>query len=258
MTLGATLSAELSRAPLAVFDELDSTKEEARRRAALSVEPGWILALRQTDGRGRQGREWQAPPGNLSVTGYCFHQSPITELPQLSFVAALAAYDCAAAFLPEGSAALSLKWPNDILLGGQKLAGLLLESGQGSGGGNWVSISVGMNLAAAPSAEMIGQAAACIAEHCPPPTPAQAARAFEKSLIEHLNTLEESGFATIRRVWLERAAGLGQSIKVQLPHETLLGVFEGLSEDGSLLLKVSEGDIRAITAGDVFFAQETD
>ncbi len=257
--LGGSLAAALGEAPLRIFEELDSTKEEARRRAAQSTDAGWLLALRQTEGRGRRGREWQAPPGNLSLTGYAFHRAPISTLPNLSFVAALAAYDAAAAFLPENQSELSLKWPNDLLFRRRKLAGLLLESGSGVGGAGWVSISIGMNLAGAPEASSIGQAAASIAECTPAPTPSDAANLFKSSLAAHLITLEKQGFATIRRMWLERASGIGQAITVQLPNETLKGVFEGLSDDGSLIVRLPEGSERLITAGDVYFdAGQTD
>jgi BirA family transcriptional regulator, biotin operon repressor / biotin---[acetyl-CoA-carboxylase] ligase len=256
--LGGSLAQILSDAPLNVFDALDSTKEEARRRAALSSDAGWLLALRQTDGRGRRGREWQALPGNLSLTGYAFHAAPISMLPNLSFVAALAAFDAAAVLLG-GAHDLSLKWPNDLLFRRRKLAGLLLESGTGIGGANWVSVSIGMNLAAAPEAQAIGQAAASIAEAAPAPDPRNAAIQFKIGLSKHLATLEQDGFATIRRIWLERTSGIGQSIKVQLPNETLNGVFDGLSDDGSLIVRLPNGGERLITAGDVYFeAAQTD
>ena len=108
MSLGRTLAREFSSAPILVLDEVASTLDEARRRAAASDEPCWIVALKQTQGRGRRGREWQAPAGNLSLTGYAFHQGPIAALPQLSFVAAMAAYDCAASFCSHASDAAKL------------------------------------------------------------------------------------------------------------------------------------------------------
>lgn len=254
MSLGRTLAREFSSAPLLVFDEVESTLDEARRRAAASDEPCWIVALKQTQGRGRRGREWQAPAGNLSLTGYAFHNGPIAQLPQLSFVAALAAYDCAATFCRETDAAkLSLKWPNDVLFDGRKLAGLLLESGKGFGGRDWVSVSIGMNLVAAPDTAAIGQAAASLSDAGAAPSPKEAARMFAARFVSRVNILAEEGFAAIRAQWLERASGLGQSIVVRLPDQELHGVFRGLNEDGGLLVGLAGGGERVITAGDVFF-----
>lgn len=255
MSLARTLAREFSSAPILVLDEVESTLDEARRRAAASDEPCWIVALKQTQGRGRRGREWQAPAGNLSLTGYAFHQGPISALPQLSFVAALAAHASAAKLCatPADAAKLSLKWPNDLLFDGRKLAGLLLESGKGFGGRDWVSISIGMNLAAAPEQGAIGQAAASLAETGADPSPKEAAQIFAACFVSRVNMLAEEGFGAIRAQWLERARGLGQSIIVRLPDENLQGVFKGLNEDGGLLLGLADGSERVITAGDVFF-----
>ena len=238
-----------------VLDEVESTLDEARRRAAASDEPCWIVALKQTQGRGRRGREWQAPAGNLSLTGYAFHHGPIAALPQLSFVAALAAHDCAAKLCANApcAAKLGLKWPNDLLFDGRKLAGLLLESGKGFGGRDWVSISIGMNLVAAPERDAIGQAAASLSETGANPSPKDAAQMFAACFVSRVNILAEEGFGAIRAQWLERARGLGQSILVRLPDEDLHGVFKGLNEDGGLLLGLPDGRERVITAGDVFF-----
>jgi BirA family transcriptional regulator, biotin operon repressor / biotin---[acetyl-CoA-carboxylase] ligase len=256
LSLGQTLAREFSSATLLVFDELESTLDESRIRTAASIEPCWIVALTQTRGRGRRGREWQAPAGNLSLTGHAFHNGPIAALPQLSFVAALAAYDCAASLCANASdaAKLSLKWPNDLLFDGRKLAGLLLESGRGFAGRDWVSVSIGMNLTAAPATQSIGQAAASLSETGAAPSPKQAAEAFAACFVRRLNVLAQDGFAAIRAQWLERASGLGQSIWVRLPDENLHGVFKGLNEDGGLLLELADGGERVITAGDVFFS----
>ena len=254
MSLGRILAREFSSAPILVLDEVESTLDEARRRASASDEPCWIVALKQTHGRGRRGREWQAPAGNLSLTGYAFHQGPMAALPQLSFVAALAAHDAAASFCsqPTDLAKLLLKWPNDLLFGGRKLAGLLLESGRGFGGRDWVSVSIGMNLIGAPQAETIDLAAATLAEMGVPPTPNDAAQVFARRFVSRLNIFAEEGFAAIRAQWLERASGLGQGIVVRLPDQSLTGNFKGLNEDGGLLLQLADGGERVITAGDVF------
>ena len=141
----------------------------------------------------------------------------------------MAAYDCAASFCSHASdaAKLSLKWPNDLLLDGRKLAGLLLESGKGFGARDWVSISIGMNLVAAPEQDAIGQAAASLYETGANPSPKDAAQMFAACFVSRANILAEEGFAAIRAQWLERARGLGQSIIVRLPDEDLHGAAIG-------------------------------
>ncbi len=236
------------------LEETGSTNDDARRLGEAGEQgPLWIAARRQTKGRGRRGRVWDSPEGNLHATLLINPGCSRAEASQLAFVAALAALSLAEAFLPpEEWRALSVKWPNDLLLRGRKLAGLLLESDSGSSEVQWLAAGIGINLAHAPAQAAFP--AIALAECAPPPPPLEAlaelARAFDTLMKVWRG---EEGFARIRALWLERAQGMGEEIAVRLPAETLEGRFEDLDEQGALLLRGSDGAVRRILAGDVFF-----
>jgi BirA family biotin operon repressor/biotin-[acetyl-CoA-carboxylase] ligase len=238
--------------PVEIHDELDSTNLEARRRAEAGAEgPVWICALRQSAGKGRRGRAWSTETGNLAATLLFVTDKRPIEAAQASFVAALAAHELAETCLGPGAAAL--KWPNDLLVHGRKACGILVESGARPDGRLWLAVGIGVNLRHAP--ENVERPATAFADHMagPPPTPADAldvlARAFER----WRRLWEAQGFAPIGRAWTERAIGMGARCEARLTNETLHGVAEGLEPDGALRLRVDGGEIRRVTAGDVFF-----
>jgi BirA family biotin operon repressor/biotin-[acetyl-CoA-carboxylase] ligase len=238
--------------PVLAFDEIDSTNAEARRRAdAGEGGPLWITALRQTAGRGRRGRSWDTGAGNLAATLLITTDLPPAEAAQISFVAALAVADLARSFLPADI--VKLKWPNDVQLGGRKAAGILVESGRRPDGRLWLATGVGVNLAHAP--EGTERPATSFALHgaTPPPTPAQALARLSEVFAGWLSAWAAHGFATIAEAWTVRAQGLGQPCVAHLGTETVHGVAEGLDVDGALRLRLADGSIRRITAGDVFF-----
>ena len=241
----------MAHPPIEAYDVLDSTNAEARRRAeAGDAGPVWITAQRQTAGRGRRGRSWSTDEGNLAATLLMSSAKPPGEAAQLSFVAALAAADLAETCLGPGSA--TLKWPNDLMVHGRKAAGILVESGARAAGGLWLAVGIGVNLASAPA----GLPATAFAEHMArPPAPGEAleilARAFERRRL----AWEADGFAPTAAAWTERAHGLGQRCSARLPAETLEGVAEGLDADGALRLRLDDGSLARITAGDVFFGE---
>lgn len=238
--------------PIEAYDELDSTNAEARRRAeAGEGGPVWITAAVQTAGRGRRGRAWSTRRGNLAATLLTTTDRPPAEAAQLSFVAALAACDLADACLGAGLA--RLKWPNDVLLHGRKTVGILVESGARPAGGLWVAVGVGVNLAHAPSD--VERPAAAFADHMPgPPPDARAALDVLVPAFERWRAAwAKEGFAPIAAAWSQRAVGLGERCEARLPHETLSGVAEGMDPDGALRLRLDDGRIERITAGDVFF-----
>ncbi len=238
---------------VASFDAIDSTNEEARRRAAVGERgPLWICAKRQTAGRGRRGREWESPEGNLMATLLIAPGVTPPEAARLSFVAALAVHDLVASYATRS--AVKVKWPNDVLIDGKKVAGILLES-SGDAGVDvlpWVAIGIGVNLMHAPTAAQ--DPATFVGAHGPTPSPAEALAALAEAWETRFRTWRVSGFAAIRDAWLGVAAGLGQAIEVRLPGETLTGRFETLMPDGALSLLLPSGARRAITAGEVFFA----
>ena len=229
--------------------ELDSTSSEARRRAEAGEEaPLWIIAERQTAGRGRRGRSWETLSGNLAATLLLRPDAPAASVGQLSFAAALAVADTAAHFAPQ--AAITVKWPNDVLAQGQKLAGILLESGQDAAG-TWLTVGIGINLAAAPQGTEFP--ATAIADLGVAPPPPDAALALLAGRFAHwYDDWMSGGFETLRTAWLARAGGLGLPVRARLPHETRHGIFEGIDHNGALLLN-EQGRISAISAGEVFF-----
>jgi BirA family biotin operon repressor/biotin-[acetyl-CoA-carboxylase] ligase len=238
---------------VASFVEIDSTNEEARRRAAAGERgPLWITARRQTAGHGRRGREWESPEGNLMATLLIAPGVAAPEAARLSFVAALAVHDLAAAHAPR--AAVRVKWPNDVLVDGKKVAGVLLES-SGQEGVDvlpWLAVGIGVNLAHAPAEA--AYPATFLGAHGPAPSPQDALAALAEAWETRFRAWRVSGFAAIREAWLAVAAGLGSEIEVRLPAETLRGRFETLMPDGALSLLLPSGTRRAITAGEVFFA----
>jgi BirA family biotin operon repressor/biotin-[acetyl-CoA-carboxylase] ligase len=237
---------------VAIFDEIDSTNEEARRRAAAGERgPLWIWAKRQTAGRGRRGRAWASPEGNLMATLLVAPGVPAVEAARLSFVAALAVRDLVAAYAAR--AAVRVKWPNDVLVDGKKIAGILLES-SGQEGVDivpWLAVGIGVNLVYAP--EDTPYPATFVGAHGPAPSAAEALAELADAWETRFRVWRVSGFAAIREAWLEVAAGVGQPVEVRLPNETLHGRFETLMPDGALSLLLPSGARRAVTAGEVFF-----
>lgn len=237
-----------------VLPQVDSTNSEAARLAQHLTQPTWILALSQTAARGRRGREWVSPEGNFATTLLMQPTGDAANASQRSFVAALALADALRAVAP--SAQIALKWPNDVLLNGGKVAGILLES---AGQGRVVShlaVGIGVNLVAAPPKEAVEAGAAqpvsLLGE--------TGVRIAPEAFLDHLanafahweNELATRGFGPIRDAWLSRAARLGQPITARTLTETIGGTFETLGEDGSLILSTPAGR-RAIPAADVFF-----
>jgi len=227
------------------YEELDSTNSEARRLAEKG-EPGplWISTGRQTAGRGRRGRAWDAAPGNLAATLLIRPGASQAVIGQLSFVAALAAAETASHFAR--SASILVKWPNDVLAEGKKLSGILLE-----GGSDWLAVGIGINLASFPEGTefpAISLAQLGIA----PPSPEEALTVLAARFAHWYDVWMKDGFDTIRDAWLARAAGLGKPIRARLPSETREGVFEGIDQSGALLLN-EQGRVRPIAAAEVFF-----
>jgi BirA family transcriptional regulator, biotin operon repressor / biotin---[acetyl-CoA-carboxylase] ligase len=223
--------------PISSHPTVDSTNLEARRRAdAGEVGPLWIVAGEQTAGRGRLGRNWVSKPGNLYATLLTPCAAPPSALGQISFVAAVAVHETASAFAAPG--AISLKWPNDCLLGGHKFCGILVETIKPG----LVAVGIGINIS-----------------HVPEGLPYEAARledAEVDSVFQHLslnlsNWLEiwneGRGFDTIRQAWLSRCNHLGHSIIV----DGEAGTFEGLAADGALLFTRANGETKPVYAGDV-------
>jgi BirA family biotin operon repressor/biotin-[acetyl-CoA-carboxylase] ligase len=234
------------------YDEIDSTNAEARRRAeAGEAGPLWITALAQTAGRGRRGRAWETGSGNLAATYLVRTNKPAGEAAQVSFVAALAVADLAAAYVP--ASLVTLKWPNDPLIAGKKAAGILVESGPHPAGGLWLAVGCGVNLATPPDHPDRPATAFTAHMRAPPPKPLEALQTLAESFESWRTLWETCGFPPIAEAWTQRAHGLGQTCTARLPAESVTGIAEGLDPDGALRLRMSSGVVRRITAGDVFF-----
>ncbi len=242
-------------APVLAYRTLDSTNAEARRLAeAGETGPLWISADTQTAGRGRRERAWTAPAGNLSATLLLTLDRSPAQAAEIAFVAALAAGDLAALYVPE--ALVRLKWPNDVMLDGQKLCGILIESGRTPRGQLWLAIGIGVNLVAAPS--NIERPATALADHLRvgverPPSPQEALAVLAEAFAGWQDRWQAQGFDVVRAAWSARAEGMGGPCTARLDRETVTGVAEGLDHDGALILRLSDGSTRRITAGDVFF-----
>lgn len=242
--------------PIVVFDEMDSTNAEARRRAEAGERgPIWLFAQRQTEGRGRRGRAWETGQGNLAATLLLTVFKPPGEAAQLSFVAALAVADLVSAYAPD--AQVDLKWPNDPMLAGRKVSGILLESGAAPGGGQWLAIGIGVNLTTSP--EGSERPATAVAAHSdrPPPPGREALDVLAEAFDRWFALWATQGFKPIAEAWTARAHGLGEPCVARLGHETVEGIAEGLESDGALRLRLVDGRLRRITAGDVFFGSQS-
>ncbi len=275
------------RFPILRFPELDSTNSEAARLAlAGEAGPLWIVAERQTAGRGRRGRAWQGDQANLAATLLLTTDKPPAQAAQIAFVAALAVADMAAAFVAPDL--VTLKWPNDLLIGGAKAGGVLIETGavaaspfplsRGEGPGMgvqpvgsrprrsltpnpdlsplkgerslWLAVGVGANLAAAPTDTPYP--ATSLAAHGSTPSPDDALTALDAAFVHWLDLAQREGFEPIRAAWTKRAHGLGQTATVLLGDRAITGINDGLDTDGALLLRVGAA-VQRITAGDVIF-----
>jgi BirA family transcriptional regulator, biotin operon repressor / biotin---[acetyl-CoA-carboxylase] ligase len=232
-----------------VLDLVDSTNAEALRRARAGERgPVWIVAGEQSAGRGRRGRAWASPAGNLHATLMLIDPAPPAVAPQLAFVAGLALHDAVAAAAPSLAPRLALKWPNDLLCAGRKIGGILIE---GEGDPVAVAVGIGVNCRYHPDATEFPATSVA----------SEGADVGTTTLFDGLAAAMEtrlrqwrrgSGFAGIRAAWLERAAGVGEPVRVRLSGHETAGRFETIDDSGRLMLRTSTQDLEPIAAGDVF------
>jgi BirA family transcriptional regulator, biotin operon repressor / biotin---[acetyl-CoA-carboxylase] ligase len=236
---------------LSAHDTLPSTNTEALMRARRGERgPLWITARQQTAGRGRRGNAWISTPGNFYGTLLLGDPAAPDSAPELSFVAALAVHDAIADRAPTLRDNLALKWPNDVLCTGQKLAGILIES-ETIAGQLVVAVGIGVNCmhhpveTAYPATDLASAGTQVSADDLF----LVLSGAMAKRLVQWHRG---AGFAAIRADWLRRAAGIGGEMRVRLPDRDYVGRFEALDERGRLLLRLADGALQTITAGDVF------
>jgi BirA family biotin operon repressor/biotin-[acetyl-CoA-carboxylase] ligase len=248
---------------LVALDSIDSTNEEARRRIAAApddVPEGMLIwAAEQTAGRGRRGRSWSSPRGNLYLSLVLRPACAPGTAAQLGFVAAVALAETLsetlAGLLP-GPDRVRLKWPNDVLVDGAKVSGILLEAVSATaatvpGRLDTVILGVGVNLQSRPESGLYRSIS--LREAGAATDPADLLERFAERLLAWYDIWRREGFAPLRAAWLDRAAGIGQTIEVRLDHETLVGRFATLDESGALALDLPDDGRRLVAAGDVFF-----
>ena len=232
------------------FDEIDSTNEEARRRSAAGeLGPCWLTARSQSAGRGRLGRDWDSPTGNLFATALFEFPKPLTEAALVCFSAGLAVID-AARILGVQPDTLRLKWPNDVLAGEAKLAGILIETGQAQGR-LWMAAGFGINVAMAP--RRMDRPTACLADLSggAGKTADEALVALDAAFRSRLSRLLADGFEQTRADWLKHAAHMGRRVELNPASGRIEGVMEGLAEDGALILRLSDGTTTHVRAGEI-------
>jgi BirA family biotin operon repressor/biotin-[acetyl-CoA-carboxylase] ligase len=233
----------------------DSTNAHALRLAGETPGAAWFLAARQTAGKGRRARVWASPPGNFYATLLLHPVEPPARVALRSFAAALALRQ-ALVELTGLPGAFALKWPNDVLLNGGKLAGILLESATSGQGIAHLAIGIGVNLIAAPDLETLEPGAT-------PPVSVLAETGLRippETLLSHLAAAYDhwerrftaEGFAPLRAAWLAQAARLGEPIRARTGLSTREGIFDTIDPAGNLILRTAEGMI-AIPAAEVFF-----
>jgi BirA family transcriptional regulator, biotin operon repressor / biotin---[acetyl-CoA-carboxylase] ligase len=244
---------------LAAFDQIGSTNAEALERARAGERgPTWFVTTLQTAGRGRRQRAWIAPRGNLASSILEVVDVTPAVAATLGFAAGLALEQALhkvsveAATRTGGDLNFRLKWPNDVLAGERKLAGILLEAEPIPGGGLAVVVGIGTNVVAAP-------------EGTPMPAVSLAGLGVTISAEELFAALSDGwaefraiwdngrGFGEIRKAWLARAAGLGQAVAIKSGSSTIEGTFDTIDEQGCMIVRTGKGRLVPITAGDVYF-----
>jgi len=237
--------------PVYHFAEIGSTNAEALLRAAAGASEQWIVADRQSSGRGRRGRYWVSEPGNLYASVLLYDPTTSAMSPQICFVAALALHDAICDVVPDlETDRFKLKWPNDLLLNRSKLAGILVE-GASAGARQAVVIGFGVNTAHHPSGTPYP--VTNLATEGFPVAPQALFERLAARLMDRLAQWQRGhGFAATRAAWLARAHDLGQEIEVRLPERAIAGRFEEIDSDGALVLALSGGERELIRAGDVF------
>lgn len=225
--------------------ETGSTNADLLAMAADAPDGVWLVAGRQTAGRGRQGRTWVSPPGNLYASTLIRLRPDDPPAATLALTAGVALDEAVSAWTSGTAVPLQLKWPNDLLLGGAKLAGILLERA-----GNAVVAGFGINLAHHP--DLVDRPATSLAAHGIIVTPAAFVEVLAEAFARWLARWREA-IAPIRQRWLARAHVAGAALSVRVPDGTPLeGLFDGLDPQGALRLRLASGETRVIQAADVF------
>lgn len=228
-------------------DETSSTQDLAHDRAKAGEPAGYVIAAKcQSAGRGRSGNVWQCLDGNLFCSLILRPEIEAAQAGQFSFMTAIALNRTLGSFTTDVPQ-ITNKWPNDVLINGKKVAGILLEALLDGPSIQALVIGIGVNLINAPedriSLHQVAAGPIKVESFLP---------AFLANFEEVLQEYSQNGFDALREEWLDHAAGLRQPISVRLPHETLSGVFDGLEPDGALRLQLANDALKVIHSGEVF------
>lgn len=240
---------------LHAFETIDSTNVEARRLADTSAPEGTLVwSLQQQQGVGRRGRSWSSPKGNLYCSLLLRPECSAIEGAKLSFLVAVALHKTLQDSLPVGTE-IALKWPNDILIRRQKVAGILLESKSNADGKlDWLIVGTGVNIVNFPKVTD-GLIATSLKNEGGRVLLERVLESYTYQFLELYSLWKSEGFVPIRREWLQRCTGLGDPITVRLANREFEGVFTDLDQNGALILTHKDGRTEAITAGEVFFSR---
>ena len=220
-----------------------STNDDAKLAAEVGAAEGLVIwALEQNVGRGRQGRQWESPAGNLYASVVLRPPTARREWGRYSFVAALAIYDCVGGFLPHSL--VELKWPNDVLVGGKKISGILLESGE-----DFLVVGMGLNVLHSPENPLYPATSLSVEQAEIPPLEDILTNIL-KAFGVWYDRMKAEGFAPVRAAWLARARQ--GAVRVRLDQGEIHGQFVDLDENGALRLLLADGTEKSITTGDVF------
>jgi len=236
---------------IAEVPAIDSTNAALREKAALGEAPGLVLrADEQTAGRGRRGRGWDSPAGNLYVSLLLRPDCKPVEGATVGFVAAVALGRVLRDLTP---ADVLHKWPNDLLIGGKKMTGILLEAGTKPDGRlDWLVLGMGVNIRSHPETGLY-PTTDLVASGGPSLTARQLLDRFLAVFGPAYDAWEQGGFKAIRADWLAFAAGIGERVVARLEREEVAGSFTDRDPDGALIMQLDSGQQRRIAAGDIFF-----
>ena len=232
-------------------DRVGSTNDLAREHALAGAPEGLVVrADQQVAGRGRRGRAWASPQGNLYCSLLLRPDCPPAMAATLSFATVIALGEVLGRLLPDRT--IQHKWPNDLLIGGKKISGILLEAGGVAGNKlDWLVIGLGVNIVSHPE-QALYPVTDLQAEGLAGMPPADLLTLFLERFALQYAAWKDGGFSALLPAWKSRAVGLGQDIQVRLEKQVLEGRFIDLDADGTLMLKLPDGSIRRVTAGDVF------
>jgi BirA family biotin operon repressor/biotin-[acetyl-CoA-carboxylase] ligase len=231
-----------------LYQSVSSTMTLVHEAAEAGASEGYVIqALMQESGKGRHGNEWTSPMGNLYLSALLRPECPPSRAGEIAFVVAVALSAAIDSYIDSKKHMKKLKWPNDILVDGLKISGILIETNLADDGLDFVVIGMGLNIFKAP------ELAVALNDVAKEPVYINKVRdvVLEK-LAHYYEVWQKDGFAPIRELWLNQAHGLNEPMTARLPQEKFKGVFKGIDADGALILSMEEGE-KIIHAGDVHF-----